>query len=181
MRTLDRYIARSFIEPFAVSLTVIIGLIVVAHAFGKIEDFTRMADTLGQAFSRMGRIYLLRLPTFIAPVLPIAMLIGASFGISQLNGRNELIAMRASGVSVWRIIAPVYALAVILSFAGMANCEYLIPRAEEATARDQARRTGTGAGEHGSADASGLLRAARLVRRGQTVFQDARTSGTGGK
>lgn len=142
MRTLDRYIARSFLEPLLVSMGVIVGLLMVAHAFDQLDRFLRVAGTLGDALYRMARIYLIRIPTFIAPILPIAMLVGASFGISQLSSKNELTAMRACGMSLWRILAPLYAVAAILALLGLANCELLVPRIEAMTARDMQRWTG---------------------------------------
>lgn len=142
VRTLDRYISRSFIGPLLLALAIIVGLVTVAHAFGKIEDYLRAADTISQALSRMGRIYILQIPTFISYVLPIAMLIGAAYGISQLSGKNEFTAMSACGISLWRILAPVYAIATIVAFLGMANRELLIPRLEQIAASDMQRWLG---------------------------------------
>ena len=121
---------RSVLEPFLLAAVVFVGLYMVADVFGKLSDFLREADTFLEALRRMGKIYFLRIPTLLAPVIPIAMLIGASYGISQLSGNNELTAMRASGISLWRIIAPVYAVGAVVALLGFANQELLIPRAE---------------------------------------------------
>lgn len=142
VRILDRYLARSFLVPLLLALAIIVGLVTVAHAFGKIDDYMRAANTISQALSRMGRIYLLQIPIFISYVLPIAMLIGAAHGISQLSGKNEFTAMSACGISLWRILAPVYALATIIAFLGMANRELLIPRLEQIAASDMQRWIG---------------------------------------
>ena len=142
MRTIDRYIARTFLEPLLIAVAVIAGLYMVADAFGNLEAFLRQAGGVGEALRRMGRIYLLRIPVFLKPVLPPSMLVGAAYGISQLSGRNELTALRACGVSLWRILAPVYTVAVAVAALGLANCEFVIPRVEEMTGREIKEWTG---------------------------------------
>jgi len=133
---------RTFLEPFVLSLAVIVGLITIAHAFGKLPDYIRAADSITQALSRMGRGYLLQIPTFVSYVLPIAMLIGAAYGISQVTSKNEFTAISACGVSLWRILAPIYAVAVLVAFLGMANRELLMPKLEQISAREIQRWTG---------------------------------------
>ena len=144
MRILDRYIARNFCEPLLLSLAVLAGLYMVADACGNLDEFMRFANTITEAFSRLFRIYTLRLPTFVAQVLPIAMLLGAAYGISQIAGRNELMAMRACGISLWRVLAPVYTMAVVVSVLGLANHELLIPYVETLTSKDMKQWTGEG-------------------------------------
>lgn len=136
MRRLDRYIGRSVLEPLLLSTAVIVGLYMVAEAFSNLDDYLSAAGSLSEALLRMGRVYLLRIPTFVAPVLPVATLVGASYGIAQLSGNNELTAMRALGVSVWRILAPVYVVAAVVALLGFADRELLVPKVEAAAAPD---------------------------------------------
>jgi len=79
----------------------IAGLYVVADAFSHVDEYVNEADGIGQALSRLAQAYFLRLPSFLAPVAPVAMLVGAAHGIAQLSGRNEINAMKASGLSFW--------------------------------------------------------------------------------
>jgi len=142
VRTLDRYIARSFLEPFLVAAAFIVGLYLVAEAFSDLNDYLREAGGFVEALFRIARIHILRIPTFLAPVLPIAMLIGAAYGVAQLSGKNELMVMKASGVSLWRILAPLYAVAVVIALLGLANRELLVPNVEQYVASDLNRWTG---------------------------------------
>ena len=131
-----------FLEPFILALAVIVGLITVAHAFGSLPEYIRSADSITQALSRIARGHLLQIPTFISYVLPIAMLIGAAYGISQIAAKNEFTAMSACGVSLWRILAPIYTVAAVVAFLGMANRELVIPGLEQISARKIQRWTG---------------------------------------
>ena len=142
MRKLDRYIAQSFLEPFLTATAAIVGLYLVADAFSNLDEYLREAESLGVAITRMAQIYLLRIPTFLAPVLPISMLVGASYGIAQLSGHNELTAMKASGVSLWRILTPIYIVAVAAALLGLANRELLVPRIERHVSANLSKWTG---------------------------------------
>ena len=72
MRKLDQYIARSFLAPFLVATGFIVGLYIVADAFSNLDEFLREAGGIGLALSRMGRVYFLRIPTFLSVVVPVA-------------------------------------------------------------------------------------------------------------
>ena len=142
MRKLDLYIARSFLEPFLLALALIVGLYIVGDALNNLDDYLREAEHFREALSRMARIYLFRIPTFLIPILPIAMLIGGAYGVAHLTIANELTAMKASGVSLWRILAPIYVMAVLVALLGAANREALVPRAERYVASDESAWTG---------------------------------------
>ena len=139
---IDRYLARSFIEPFLVTLIVITGLYIVADAFDNLPKFLRQASGILEALSRIGQIYALRIPYFLAPVVPVATLIGAAFGVSQLTAQNEINAMRASGLSYWRILSPIYAMAALAALLALGNRELLVPRVEQMAAPEIQAWTG---------------------------------------
>lgn len=54
----------------------------------------------------------LKTPMLIEQTLPFVVLAGTMIGMIQLNRRSELIALRASGVSAWRFLAPTAAAAM---------------------------------------------------------------------
>jgi len=143
---LDRYLARSFLWPFLLAALAIAGLYVVADAFSHVDEYVNEADGIGQALSRLAQAYFLRLPSFLAPVAPVAMLVGAAHGIAQLSGRNEINAMKASGLSFWRILCPMYAMAVLAAGLAFANRELLVPEVERISAPEI--RVWTGRGKH---------------------------------
>ena len=52
------------------------------------------------------RYYLIVLPEAFVLILPMSLLLGVLFCLSNLGKNNELIAMRASGISVTRLAVP---------------------------------------------------------------------------
>lgn len=130
LRTLDRYIMRSFLFSYLVSLVVMIALTVVIEAFLRLDDFMEAARALSPTFgvfTLMFQYYTVRLPIIFHVLCPAVLLVGAMFTIGQLNRYNELLAMRAAGISVYRTIAPIFFITVLITGVLVADQELLIP------------------------------------------------------
>ena len=56
----------------------------------------------------------LKTPMLVEQTLPFVVLAGTMISVVQLNRRSELIALRASGVSAWRFLAPTATAALLL-------------------------------------------------------------------
>ena len=130
LRILDRYIVRQFLYSYAVSLVALLSLVVIFDALGQIENFRRAAGTgnpLVGTLSLMMRYYAVRLPLIFHAVCPAILLIGAMFAMAQLNRNNELMAMRAAGISIYRALAPLFFMTVVITGVLVADQELLIP------------------------------------------------------
>jgi lipopolysaccharide export system permease protein len=57
---------------------------------------------------------LMRTPAILEQALPFAVLVGSIVTFMRLSRSSEVVAMRASGVSTWRFISPVAALATLI-------------------------------------------------------------------
>ena len=118
LKTLDRYVIRSFLFNFGVSLVAMVLLAVVIEAFLRLDDFMEAAETLHPTFgvfTLMLQYYTVRLPVIFRMMCPAVLLVGAMFTIGQLNRHNELLAMRATGISVYRTVAPVFLMTVLIT------------------------------------------------------------------
>jgi lipopolysaccharide export system permease protein len=82
-------------------------------------------------------------PRNLYQLLPVSALIGAVVGLGSLASSSELIVMRASGVSLWRIVGWVLRPAVLLMLASLALSEWVVPYASEQAkvVRSQANKT----------------------------------------
>ncbi len=67
------------------------------------------------------------LPSIVALSVPFASLVGCLMAIGRLNSDNEIIAMRASGVSLYRMFTPVLLLGIVLSLFTFVTNDYLLP------------------------------------------------------
>jgi len=116
---------------FAAMAGVILILLVVQMLFvflGQIGELTA-EYRIGAALY----FVMLQIPTNLYAILPIGALIGAVVGLGSLASSSELVVMRASGVSVWRIVGWVLRPALIFGLLAFALSQWLIPPANQAS------------------------------------------------
>ena len=99
MLRLSRHIGSTIFLSIAVALLVLVGLDVVAAIIDEAGDVRRnyhFADAL---------IYVgTKLPSTIYEYIPFSSLIGCLFGLGMLASSSEVVVMRASGISLLRIV-----------------------------------------------------------------------------
>ncbi len=123
MTILSRYIFRqaaAAVVMILVSLTVVIW---VAVALRQLEFMA----TQGQNFSLFFKLTTLALPSLIAFIAPVALLIAATHTLNRLNGDSELIIATAGGASTWRFASPLLALALLVSLCVSASNHVIGP------------------------------------------------------
>jgi lipopolysaccharide export LptBFGC system permease protein LptF len=137
MRTLDRYIARQFLVNLVTLLVLLMSLTVVIDVLINLNRFVRAGaelagekGTLRHAVTTLVWIVdlwgprLLQLFTYIGG---LTMVIAMGFTCAQLVRRRELVAALASGVSLQRLAAPFFVVALGVTAIQAANQEFLIP------------------------------------------------------
>jgi lipopolysaccharide export system permease protein len=93
-------------------------------------DFLQRADSFIKYKATMLQIAaysLYSLPAMATACLPISALIATLLSLGNLSRHNEIIAMRAGGVSIIAVIAPVILGGIIISAFGFINNEYIMP------------------------------------------------------
>ena len=114
-RALDRYV---FVEFWKIFVTTALGFPILVN----IIDLTDNLDKyLGQKLTpaRIALSYLYWLPDSMFMVLPAAVLFATVFAIGSLTRHSEITAAKASGISFYRFIAPIFAGAVIATLLGL--------------------------------------------------------------
>lgn len=111
MRLLDRYIARRFSGNVFFSLIAFICIFIIVDLVEHLSDFIdkRVPPLTVAAY------YFYYLPFIIVLTTPVAMLLASMFAIGQLSRYNELAAMQSSGISLYRIVAPLLGLGLLAS------------------------------------------------------------------
>jgi lipopolysaccharide export system permease protein len=75
------------------------------------------------------KMVLLFLPFLVNMTMPVAMAVGASLAVSRLGRDSEVTVLRASGVSLVRIFAPIFLVGLLVSVADFYFGEYVVPPA----------------------------------------------------
>ena len=111
MKKLDIYLLQKFIVTLLMTL---LGFICVILIVDLIENLDRFIDN-AIPFNITMKYYLYAIPWFVNIGLPMSMLIATVFSIGLLAKKNELTAMKATGISVYRIAIPIFTTSVFIS------------------------------------------------------------------
>jgi lipopolysaccharide export system permease protein len=111
MRILTRYLLRAHVGPFLFALFALTGILFVNTVARRYQDLAGK----GLPFQVVLEVFYLSLPHILALTLPMAVLVAALFAFSQLSADNEITALKASGVSLVRLIMPLAFAAVLFS------------------------------------------------------------------
>jgi lipopolysaccharide export system permease protein len=122
---LDAYTLRKIAKPFAVVLCLLVGIFVIVDVFDHVHSFVDNEVPLGVIL----KYYLCYLPFILVLTSPIAMLLATLLAVGGLSRTNELMALKGSGVSLYRMMAPVLALAVVVSLVNVLIGELVLPAA----------------------------------------------------
>lgn len=115
MTLIDRYVFREWLKVFAMGLSSMVGLIVVIQMFADIKDFREW----GTPTSDVAAYFLWLIPGQMPIVLPVALLVSLLFTLGNMHKNQEIAAMRAAGLSLWRITRGYW-------FAGIAGTAVLL-------------------------------------------------------
>lgn len=130
---LDEYVLRSFLTNFALALGSFAVLFVIFTFFELIGDIIRNQTPFTTVFSYLFNL----LPFIVNTVTPFCSLLAALITFGGLNRTSELTAMKATGVSLYRVVVPMLLLAGLLAVALFAFDETYLP---DANRRQEALR-----------------------------------------
>jgi LPS export ABC transporter permease LptG len=124
---IDRYILREFLKILSLVLISVTALFVIV-------EYTEMARDVrenGIAASTLLRYFRFQIFTVLNWALPISVLVATlvTFGILAKN--NEVTAIKSGGVSLYRVAAPIMAVAVVISLIAYLILDFVLPYANE--------------------------------------------------
>ncbi|MBU6391577.1 MAG: LptF/LptG family permease [Planctomycetota bacterium] len=122
---LDNYILRAFIPTFFMCLIIISGIYVIVDLLQKLGEFVDMG---GDAFSTGLRYYTYLFPVIIFQFFPAITLIAVGIVLVRMAKNREILAMQVAGISLYRILLPIFIVTVFMSFASFGDQEWIIPR-----------------------------------------------------
>jgi len=125
MRIIRSYIIRECISPFVLAL----GVLTCTFLTGSLVRLTDLAIRKGVSIAILGKIFILYVPVFLGYTLPIACLVGVIVAFSRFSSDNEILALRASGFHIGRILTPLFIVGLILSLFSIVLNERIIPYA----------------------------------------------------
>jgi lipopolysaccharide export system permease protein len=128
---LDRYIGRAVASGTLLVLIVLLALAGFINFVSQLENIGTGRYQLPQALT----FVLATLPRNAYEMLPVAVLLGALYGLGALAAKSELLVMRAAGMSIRRLAVSVLVAAFGLMLVGAALGELIAPPAQRYASR----------------------------------------------
>jgi LPS export ABC transporter permease LptG/LPS export ABC transporter permease LptF len=126
-RILDQYVVVEFLNMFALVLFGFVLLMLVFTVFDLLSDILKyhIAPTV------VGDYLVNLTPLFLYQLAPLAVLIAVLVTFGVLNRNSEIIAMKATGISLYRLVVPIVSIAAILAVSLFLFDEYYLPQANK--------------------------------------------------
>jgi LPS export ABC transporter permease LptF/LPS export ABC transporter permease LptG len=130
---LDRYIARSWVGNVMLVLVAFMSIYVLGELMDLIDDI-QQHSVKGKTILHYYAFNLWQIGFTVAPV---AVLVGVLVTLGLLARRNEITAMKAGGISVYRAAGPVLGMGILASLLLYGMQEWVLPTTNKAAALDR--------------------------------------------
>ena len=131
MKILDRYMIAALGGPFLFGLAAFTLLFVA----GELLNIARLVSQEHASLIAAAKYFFYSLPGTLVLTFPMSMLLAVLLATSRLSGDSEITAMRAGGVSLYRIAAPILAVGIAASLIGLGFQELVVPTANARAAQ----------------------------------------------
>ncbi|VGO20968.1 LptF/LptG family permease [Pontiella sulfatireligans] len=102
MKILGRYLFNNMLKPLLYLLVLFTLLFIVADLMNNAGKFMKTEASV----LMMAKYYSLQLPSLVIFIVPICLLLATLYSLSLLTRHSEIVAMRACGVNIHRIVRP---------------------------------------------------------------------------
>lgn len=110
MRIVDRYISRELLLSFGLAVLVLTFSMCIGSVVKAVDFLAR-----GVSGEILFKVFVFILPYMLSFTIPISLLTAVLLLFSRLSTDGELTAMKASGLSLWYVAAPVLLISIALS------------------------------------------------------------------
>ena len=125
MRKLDLYLIKKFAGPFVAVFLIVVFSLSMQFIWQFINELAGKGLGVGVIFEFMGWASCTLFPNAI----PLATLLASIMTLGGLGERNELLAMKAAGISLMRILAPLMIVSVLITIGAFYAADRLVPYA----------------------------------------------------
>jgi lipopolysaccharide export system permease protein len=128
MRILRNYILQECILPFIIAISVLTSVFLL----GYLPQLANRVINKGVSLIAVTKMFFFYIPILLGYTLPIACLVTVILTFGRMSAENEILAMRASGIYLRKLLAPLFMLGVILSLCVYILNDRVIPQAYSA-------------------------------------------------
>jgi lipopolysaccharide export system permease protein len=136
MRLLDRYLLRELLVPLGFCLSGFLLLVISADLITQVGTFQKNHLLFGDIVE----YYLAAVPGYLVLILPITLLLAALYALTSHARNQEITAIRAAGISMWRLCYSYLLVGVLASVALFVLNEVYVPNSDDVQDQILARR-----------------------------------------
>lgn len=133
--TLDRYVLRSLLINYVISLSVMVSLYIVFDLFFNMDEFTENSPSATTMLLGILSYYWHNLFNYFAQLSGVITLFACMVTLARMRRLNELTAALASGVSLYRLALPVIAFGMATTALWVIDAEWIRPAMAHKLAR----------------------------------------------
>jgi len=123
MNILDRYILKEFTKLLILIVVSLMCLYLIVDFFERIRMFLSNHATIYQILS----YFSFTVPTILSQMIPVGILLSSLLTFGLLSKNSEITAMKANGVSLYRIALPVIIFSIVVSGFTFLLSEFITP------------------------------------------------------
>src|SRR5437763_7434806 len=125
VKILHRYVLKEHLGPLTFALTALTSILLLQY-IGK-----HFGELVGKGLPTLviAEFFALSIPLTVALTLPMAVLVSTLYAFSRLAAENEITALKASGVTITRVLRPVLWSAFLLTLVMIGFNDQVLPRA----------------------------------------------------
>jgi lipopolysaccharide export system permease protein len=140
---LDRYVLRSLLVNYLIALGTMLSLYVVLDVFVNMDEFTEQGYPIPTVVRNVFSYYWPNLLLYFTQLSSVITLFACLATIARMRRLNEITAVLVSGVSLYRLAAPVIVFGLATTALLIVDTEWLIPTVAHRLARDRDDVDGT--------------------------------------
>lgn len=127
LRILDKYVLKELLYPFIFAVAAFSSILIASTMLFKVTEYI---TKYGAPMGTIGRFFVYNMAEIINYTFPMSMLLAALMAFGKLSGSSEIVAMKASGISYYRIVAPVLVVGFVVSMFSVIWAEKVVPPAK---------------------------------------------------
>ena len=122
-KKLHLYLIKAFLIPFITTFFIAIFLLLMQFLWKYIDDLVGKGLEINQLFV----LLFYASARFVPLALPISMLLSSIMVFGKLSENNELVALKSSGISFFKMLKPILAFVIIISICSFLFSNYALP------------------------------------------------------
>jgi len=125
LKKLDQFILKSYLGPLVLTFFISLFILVMQFLWKYVDDLVGK----GLEWYVIAKLLYYASSTFVPLALPLAILLSSLMTFGNFGENYELVAMKASGISLRRIMMPLIILSIIISFTAFIFSNNILPAA----------------------------------------------------